>query len=55
MKVLMLNGSPKANGNTALALAEIEKIFLQGGIDFFAVLCYNDKNELVIGGQYTVV
>ncbi len=33
MKVLMLNGSPKANGNTALALAEIEKIFLQEGIE----------------------
>ena len=27
MKVLMLNGSPHANGNTALALAEMEKIF----------------------------
>ena len=31
MKVLMLNGSPKANGNTALALAEMEKIFAQEG------------------------
>ena len=28
MKVLMLNGSPKAKGNTALALAEMEKIRL---------------------------
>ena len=25
MKVLMINGSPKANGNTAAALAEMEK------------------------------
>lgn len=33
MKVLMLNGSPKANGNTAIALAEMEKIFLQEGIE----------------------
>ena len=33
MKVLMLNGSPKANGNTALALAEMEKIFQQEGIE----------------------
>ena len=33
MKVLMLNGSPKANGNTALALAEMEKIFAQEGIE----------------------
>ena len=27
MKVLMLNGSPKANGNTALALEEMSKVF----------------------------
>ena len=33
MKVLMLNGSPKANGNTAIALAEMEKIFAQEGIE----------------------
>ena len=32
MKVLMLNGSPRANGNTALALAEMEKIFIREGI-----------------------
>ena len=33
MKVLILNGSPKANGNTAMALSEMEKIFLQEGIE----------------------
>ena len=33
MKVLMLNGSPKANGNTAAALAEMEKVFAQEGIE----------------------
>ena len=33
MKVLMLNGSPKANGNTALALQEMEKIFHAEGVD----------------------
>ena len=33
MKVLMLNGSPKANGNTAIALAEMEKIFVQEGVE----------------------
>lgn len=33
MKVLMLNGSPKANGNTALALTEMEKVFIQEGIE----------------------
>ena len=33
MKVLLLNGSPKANGNTAVALKEMEKIFLAEGIE----------------------
>ncbi len=33
MKVLMLNGSPRANGNTAIALAEMEKIFAEEGIE----------------------
>lgn len=27
MKVLMLNGSPRLNGNTSIALKEMEKIF----------------------------
>jgi multimeric flavodoxin WrbA len=33
MKVLMLNGSPRANGNTAVALQEMEKIFHEEGIE----------------------
>ncbi len=33
MKVLLLNGSPRANGNTAIALREMEKVFAQEGID----------------------
>lgn len=33
MKVLLLNGSPKANGNTAVALKEMEKVFLAEGIE----------------------
>lgn len=33
MKVLMLNGSPRKNGNTAIALKEMEEIFLQEGIE----------------------
>ncbi len=32
MKVLLINGSPKANGNTALALKEMEKVFAAEGI-----------------------
>lgn len=33
MKVLMINGSPRANGNTATALHEMEKIFTQEGVE----------------------
>lgn len=33
MKVLMLNGSPRPNGNTSIALREMEKIFTQEGIE----------------------
>ena len=33
MKVLILNGSPKPNGNTAIALKEMEAIFEQQGIE----------------------
>lgn len=33
MKVLILNGSPKANGNTAAALAEMERVFALEGIE----------------------
>ena len=33
MKVLMINGSPKEKGNTALALAEMQKVFEKNGIE----------------------
>ena len=33
MKVLLLNGSPKANGNTAVALQEMAAVFAQEGIE----------------------
>ena len=32
MKVLILNGSPRANGNTALAIREMEKVFRSSGV-----------------------
>lgn len=37
MKVLMLNGSPKAKGNTATALKEMETIFAEEGIETVTV------------------
>lgn len=33
MKVLMINGSPRANSNTGVALSEMEKIFKENGIE----------------------
>lgn len=33
MKVLIINGSPRVNGNTSVALAEMEKVFAKNGIE----------------------
>ena len=33
MKVLMINGSPRQNSNTGIALAEMEKIFVAEGVE----------------------
>ena len=38
LKVLMLNGSPHANGNTAVALREMEKVFMENGVAVETVL-----------------
>ena len=43
MKVLMINGSPRANGNTALALAEMEKVFKEEGIETEIVRILDEK------------
>lgn len=37
MKVLLINGSPRKEGNTALSLAEMEKIFVEEGIETITV------------------
>lgn len=33
MKVLMINGSPHSKGNTSIALAEMEKVFAEQGVE----------------------
>lgn len=33
MKVLMINGSPRVNSNTGIALSEMEKVFQKNGIE----------------------
>ena len=54
MIVLMLNGSPKANGNTATALAEMEKVFLQEGIEVETVQVGNQaiRGCIACGGCF---
>ena len=49
MNVLMLNGSPKANGNTYLALHEMEQIFVQQGIQVELVHVGNQAIRSCIG------
>ncbi len=41
LKVLMINGSPKANGNTAVALKEMENIFKENGVEVETVVIGN--------------
>ena len=41
MKVLILNGSPRKNGNTAVALGEMEQVFAREGIETETILVGN--------------
>ena len=38
LKVLMLNGSPRSNGNIALAFHEMEKVFEDSGVEYENIL-----------------
>ena len=38
LKVLMLNGSPRPNGNIALALREMEQVFEESGVEYENIL-----------------
>ena len=52
MKVLMINGSPKKEGNCAVALAEMEKIFVASGIDVEIMQIGNEAIRGCIGCNY---
>ena len=54
MKVLMINGSPRAKGNTAAALQEMEKIFAAEGIACETILVGNQpvRGCVACGGCY---
>ena len=32
-KVLIINGSPRVNGNTSIAVREMEKVFKENGVE----------------------
>lgn len=49
MKVLMINGSPKANGHTGAALAEMDKIFRENGVETETVVVGNQVIRGCIG------
>lgn len=38
LKVLMLNGSPRENGNIALAFSEMEQVFEENNIEYKKIL-----------------
>ncbi len=38
LKVLMLNGSPRENGNIALAFKEMEQVFKENDVQFENIL-----------------
>ena len=41
LKVLMLNGSPRKNGNIALAFSEMEQVFRENGVEVENILLGN--------------
>ncbi|MCR5829902.1 MAG: flavodoxin family protein [Lachnospiraceae bacterium] len=43
-RVLIINGSPRANGNIALALHEMEKVFEENGVEYETILL--GKNDV---------
>ena len=45
MKVLLINGSPRKNGNTALALREMEQVFRQEGVEVVTVMQSNPSSQ----------
>ena len=56
MKVLMINGSPRLNGNTAIALFELEKVFEAEGIGTEAIQIGNKAIQGCIAcGQYSEI
>lgn len=52
MKVLMINGSPRVDGNTSIALKEMEQVFLQEGMEVETVQVGNQAARGCIACGY---
>ena len=44
-KVLIINGSPRVNGNTAIAVREMENVFQENGVEVKTVQIGNKDIE----------
>ena len=49
MKVMMVNGSPHPQGNTAMALQEMQKVFAENGVEVEMVQVGNKAVRGCIG------
>lgn len=52
MKILMINGSPRVNGNTSVALKEMENIFLENGFEVETVQIGGELIQGCLGCGY---
>ena len=52
MKVLLLNGSPKPNGNTAHALREMADVFAQEGIEAEIIQIGKDRKSTRLNSSH---
>ena len=48
MKVLMINGSPRANGNTSIALNEMKTVFEKEGVDAEIVQVGSEAPDIML-------
>ena len=53
MKVLMINGSPKANGNTAFALSQMAEVFAENGVEYDRETVI--QREIYLDGKFSLI
>ena len=55
MKVLLINGSPRENGNTFTALSEVAKTLNEEGVDTESIGSLAAKPSSAVASRYRVV